>query len=61
MKTKESSLDGLEVMLSGLRPGTAVTMREIVERIKPQHRDAQTIRTAVMLAEKYDIKIKKGE
>ena len=58
MKTNESSLDGLEAMLSRLHPGAVVTMREIVNAIKPQYRDAETLRTAAMLAKKYDITIK---
>lgn len=61
MKTNESSLDGLEAMLSRLRPGTAVTMKSIINAIKPQYRDAQTIRTAIMLVQKYDISIEKGD
>ena len=61
MKTNESSLDSLEAMLSRLRPGTAVTMREIVNAIKPQYRDAETLRTAAMLVQKYAITIKKGD
>ena len=61
MKTKESALDSLETTISRIRPGTEVTYREIVEMIKPQYRDAQTIRTAVMLVKKYDISIKKGD
>lgn len=60
-KTQYSAFDALEAMLSGLRPGTVLPMQRIIETIKPQCRDAQTIRTAVMLAKKYDITIKKGE
>lgn len=61
MKTNESSLDGLEAMLSRLRPGAAVTMRDIVNAIKPQYRDVETLRTAAMLVQKYAITIKKGD
>lgn len=59
--SKDSALDSLETMISRIRPGTEVTYREIVEMIKPQYRDAQTIRTAVMLVKKYDITLKKGD
>lgn len=60
-KTQYSAFDALEDLLSGLRPGTVLPMQRIIETIKPQYRDAQTVRTAMMLAKKYDIKIKKGE
>ena len=56
--SKDSALDSLETMISRIRPGPEVTYRELVEMIKPQYRDAQTIRTAVMLVKKYDINIK---
>lgn len=60
-KAQYSAFDDLEALLSRLRPGTVLPMQRIIETIKPQYRDAQTIRTAAMLAKKYDISIKKGE
>lgn len=60
-KSKYSALDDLEDLLSGLCPWTAITMQRIIDTIKPQYRNAETIGTAVMLLQKYDISIKKGE
>lgn len=59
--SKYSALDDLEDLLSRLRPGAEVTMDKIIETIKPQYRDAETISTAVMLLQKYEISIEKGE
>ena len=60
-KPQYSAFDDLEDLLSGLRPGTAITMKSIVNAIKPQYRDAETLRTAAMLVQKYAITIKKGD
>ena len=57
-KTQYSALDNLESFISRMNPGTEVTYQDIISKIKPQYRDAQTIRTAVMLLYEWGSQIK---